>query len=44
VVLGRVRHRSAERSFGIGQEDRRRHLYIVGKTGMGKTTLLEGPE
>jgi len=25
----------------FGNDDRRRHLYIVGKTGMGKTTLLE---
>ncbi len=23
-----------------GQDDRRRHLYVVGKTGMGKSTLL----
>jgi hypothetical protein len=28
-------------SIGIKKEDRRRHLYILGKTGMGKTTLLE---
>lgn len=27
--------------FGILKEDRRSHLYILGKTGMGKTTLLE---
>ena len=27
--------------FGIEQEDRRRHLYIVGKTGVGKSTLLQ---
>lgn len=27
--------------FGIEQEDRRRHLYVVGKTGTGKTTLLQ---
>ena len=26
--------------FGLSPEDRRRHLYIVGKTGTGKTTLL----
>jgi Type IV secretion-system coupling protein DNA-binding domain len=26
--------------FGIGGVDRRKHVYIVGKTGMGKTTLL----
>ncbi|HYD92920.1 MAG TPA: type IV secretory system conjugative DNA transfer family protein [Candidatus Paceibacterota bacterium] len=27
--------------FGIKQEDRRRHMYVIGKTGMGKSTLLE---
>lgn len=27
--------------YGINQLDRRKHLYILGKTGMGKTTLLE---
>ncbi len=26
--------------FGIKNEDRRLHMYIIGKTGMGKTTLL----
>jgi Type IV secretion-system coupling protein DNA-binding domain len=26
--------------FGISGADRRKHVYIVGKTGMGKTTLL----
>ncbi len=26
--------------FGIKKEDRRLHVYIIGKTGMGKTTLL----
>ena len=41
VVLGRVKFRDDQRHVGIGQEDRRRHLYIVGKTGMGKTTLLQ---
>ncbi|MBY0538582.1 type IV secretion system DNA-binding domain-containing protein [Patescibacteria group bacterium] len=28
-------------SFGIKARDRQRHMYIVGKTGMGKSTLLE---
>jgi type IV secretory pathway VirB4 component len=28
-------------AFGIRQDDRRRHMYIIGKTGMGKTTLIE---
>src|SRR5665811_323846 len=27
--------------FGIKRVDRRRHLYIVGKSGVGKTKLLE---
>ena len=27
--------------FGIKAKDRERHMYIIGKTGMGKSTLLE---
>lgn len=27
--------------FGIKDEDRAKHVYIIGKTGMGKSTLLE---
>ncbi len=27
--------------FGIKSKDRSRHVYIIGKTGMGKSTLLE---
>ncbi len=41
VALGRVRFRDDQRIVTLGIEDRRRHLYIVGKTGMGKTTLLQ---
>jgi type IV secretory pathway TraG/TraD family ATPase VirD4 len=33
------RHRRAR--FGIKRSDRRAHMYIVGKTGTGKSTLLE---
>lgn len=40
VTLGRVRFRSDQRSVGIDQDARRRHLYIVGSTGTGKSTLL----
>src|SRR4051794_24519225 len=29
------------RRFGVRRADRRSHLYAVGKTGTGKTTLLE---
>ncbi len=33
--------RGKEASFGIRNEDRARHMYIIGKTGMGKSTMLE---
>jgi DNA-directed RNA polymerase subunit RPC12/RpoP len=33
--------RNAMTKFGIKTDDRRRHTYVIGKTGMGKTTLLE---
>ena len=29
------------RKFGVKTDDRRRHMYVIGKTGMGKTVLLE---
>jgi len=33
--------RNQRKRFGIKTDDRRRHVYIIGKTGMGKTVLLE---
>jgi hypothetical protein len=30
-----------DKKFGIKVDDRRRHIYVVGKTGVGKSTLLE---
>lgn len=33
--------RAQEVPFGIKAKDRQRHMYVVGKTGMGKSTLLE---
>jgi len=39
--LGLISVGQNQKSFGILQEDRRKHVYILGKTGMGKTTLLE---
>ncbi|MCG2689837.1 type IV secretion system DNA-binding domain-containing protein, partial [Candidatus Parcubacteria bacterium] len=38
--LGRTNFRNEEKRFGIRVDDRRRHLYVIGKTGMGKTQLL----
>lgn len=39
--FGTVDNRGQKKAFGIFDEDRRRHFYAVGKTGMGKSTLLE---
>lgn len=33
--------RGQNRKFGIRTDDRRRHMYVIGKTGMGKSTMLE---
>lgn len=33
--------RNKQTKFGIKAEDRTRHVYVIGKTGMGKSTLLE---
>jgi CxxC-x17-CxxC domain-containing protein len=41
TIFGEANYRNVNRSFGIKREDRTRHMYIIGKTGMGKTTLLE---
>ncbi|MFA5029478.1 MAG: type IV secretion system DNA-binding domain-containing protein [Patescibacteria group bacterium] len=41
TIFAETNFRNQRRSFGIKRDDRRRHMYIIGKTGMGKTTLLE---
>jgi len=33
--------RNIREKFGIKLDDRRRHVYIVGKTGMGKTAMIK---
>lgn len=33
--------RGKQTKFGIKSEDRARHIYTIGKTGMGKSTMLE---
>src|SRR3989344_7038233 len=33
--------RSKKIKFGIKSADRSKHVYVIGKTGMGKSTLLE---
>ena len=39
--LGETNFRNQRVKFGIKVDDRRRHVYIIGKTGSGKSTLLE---
>jgi len=41
VCLGQVAFRDDQRAVGLSLDDRRRHLYVIGKTGMGKSTLLQ---
>lgn len=38
--FGRTEWRNHEAIFGIHGEDRRKHIYIIGKTGSGKSTLI----
>ncbi len=41
TLFAETNFRNQKRRFGIKTDDRRRHMYVIGKTGMGKTTLLE---
>lgn len=41
ILFAETSFRNQRRRFGIKTDDRRRHLYMLGKTGMGKTTMLE---
>lgn len=40
-VFAETNYRNSNRKFGIKSSDRRRHMYLIGKTGMGKSTILE---
>ena len=39
--LGETTFREQRRAFGIKPKDRRNHVYIIGKTGTGKSTLIK---
>jgi len=41
TYFAKTNFRGQEHVFGVKKDDRRRHMYVIGKTGMGKTTLLE---
>jgi len=41
LFLGKSTYRGITRPVYISDDDRRRHMYIIGKTGTGKTELLK---
>lgn len=41
TYFGETDSRNKRVPFGIRSQDRTRHMYVIGKTGMGKSTLLE---
>ncbi len=41
IYIGKCNFRGNERVFGIKTKDRRQHMYVIGKTGVGKTALLK---
>jgi type IV secretory pathway VirB4 component len=41
TFFGETNFRGQNKKFGIKSDDRLRHMYIIGKTGMGKTELLK---
>lgn len=41
IIFGETNFRDKRVRFGIKPDDRRRHMYVIGKTGSGKTTLIE---
>jgi len=41
TIFAETNFRNQHVRFGIKRDDRRRHTYIIGKTGMGKSVLME---
>jgi DNA helicase HerA-like ATPase len=42
IFIGRTKWRDLDKPFGLRPADRRAHMYVIGKTGTGKSSLLEG--
>jgi len=40
VIFGKTDFRGIPTEFGILREDRRHHMYLIGKTGVGKSTTI----
>ena len=41
ITIGKTNARGQYKKFGIRNKDRSRHMYVIGQTGTGKSTLLE---
>ncbi len=41
TYMGKTYFRDQEMKFGIKKADRRKHMYMIGKTGVGKSTLIK---
>src|SRR3989344_5942252 len=41
TYIAQTNFRGAEQKFGIKRNDRRQHMYVIGKTGVGKTGFLK---
>lgn len=41
LYIGKSLFRGQEKAVNIGLDDRRRHMYIIGKTGVGKSEFLK---
>jgi len=41
TFIAQTNFRGAEKKFGIKRPDRRQHMYVIGKTGTGKTQFLK---
>jgi len=41
TLFAKTSFRGQNRIFGIKKDDRRRHFYVIGKTGTGKTTMIQ---
>lgn len=42
LAIGHSLYRGEDKAIRIGREDRRRHMYIIGQTGTGKSGYLSG--
>lgn len=41
IIIGQNVYRDVVKNIRITRDDRRRHMYVIGKTGSGKTTIMK---